>query len=406
MSCRHCGAHLQHVFLDLGAAPPSNAYLSSAQLDREEYCFPLKVFVCETCWLVQLQDYTKANELFTEDYAYFSSTSSGWLSHAKHYCQMIVDRLNINQNSFVVEIASNDGYLLKNFSEHKIDCLGIEPTKSTAEAAKALGIPVLQEFFDMTLANALVGDGRRADLIVGNNVFAHVPDINNFTQGLATLLKPEGTITLEFPHLMQLIDLCQFDTIYHEHFSYLSLSVVQNIFAKAGLRIYDVEALSTHGGSLRVYGCHQGATITEQAAVKNLLNVERKKGLQSLAYYQGFQDKVEKIKKDLRSFLTEKKNNKERVVAYGAAAKGNTLLNYSGITPDLLPVVYDAAESKQGKYLPGSHISIRPPHEMLAAEFDYILILPWNIKHEIDAQLKKQGVRAHSVTAIPCLEIS
>ena len=205
---------------------------------------------------------------------------------------------------------------------------------------------------------------------------------------------------------MQLIDLCQFDTIYHEHFSYLSLSVVQNIFAKAGLRIYDVEALSTHGGSLRVYGCHQGATITEQAAVKNLLNVEREKGLQSLAYYQGFQDKVEKIKKDLRSFLTEKKNNKERVVAYGAAAKGNTLLNYSGITPDLLPVVYDAAESKQGKYLPGSHISIRPPHEMLAAEFDYILILPWNIKHEIDAQLKKQGVRAHSVTAIPCLEIS
>lgn len=406
MSCRHCGAHLQHVFLDLGTAPPSNAYLSSAQLDREEYCFPLKVFVCETCWLVQLQDYTKANELFTEDYAYFSSTSSGWLSHAKHYYQMIVDRLNINQNSFVVEIASNDGYLLKNFSEHKIDCLGIEPTKSTAEAAKALGIPVLQEFFDKTLANALVRDGRRADLIVGNNVFAHVPDINNFTQGLATLLKPEGTITLEFPHLMQLIDLCQFDTIYHEHFSYLSLSVVQNIFAKAGLRIYDVEALSTHGGSLRVYGCHQGATITEQAAVKNLLNVEREKGLQSLAYYQGFQEKVEKIKKDLRSFLTEKKNNKERVVAYGAAAKGNTLLNYSGITPDLLPVVYDAAESKQGKYLPGSHISIRPPHEMLAAEFDYILILPWNIKHEIDAQLKKQGVRAHSVTAIPCLEIS
>lgn len=405
MSCRHCGQALNHVFVDLGFAPPSNAYLTKQQLDQAEMSFPLKVYVCTQCWLVQTKDYTHANELFTDSYAYFSSTSSGWLTHAKQYFEMIVEKLDIDQNSFVIEIASNDGYLLKNFTENNIPCLGIEPTNSTAQAAIKAGIPVLQEFFGERLADQLTAQGKKTDLIIANNVLAHVPDINDFTQGIQKLLKPEGTVTFEFPHLMQLIDFCQFDTIYHEHFSYLSLCTVQRVFKKAGLRVYHIEELPTHGGSLRVYVCHQEAHIKTDKSVECLRLEELKKGMESISYYEGFHSKVEKIKNDLLLFLIEKKNNKELVVAYGAAAKGNTLLNYAGIKSDLLPVVYDAAESKQGKYLPGSHIEIQPPESMLNESIDYVLILPWNIKNEVKIQIEKKALKLKFVTAIPFLSI-
>tara|TARA_R110002072_G_scaffold298816_1_gene473246 strand:+ start:605 stop:1825 length:1221 start_codon:yes stop_codon:yes gene_type:complete len=405
MNCRHCGEELGHVFLDLGFTPPSNAYLTDKQLSELEVYIPLKVLVCDVCWLVQTKDYSQANELFTESYAYFSSTSSSWLKHAENYYKMITEKLQLDIKSLVVEIASNDGYLLKNFLNHKINCLGIEPTKSTADAARNIGIPVLQKFFNEELACELAEQGKQADLIIGNNVYAHVPDINDFTRGLRQLLKPEGTITLEFPHVMRLIDLCQFDTVYHEHFSYLSLTTVNTIFSRFDLRIYNVEKLTTHGGSLRIFACHKNASIVTQESVVKLMISEQEKGIKSLAYYQGLRKKVERIKNDLLLFLIDKKNKNEKIVAYGAAAKGNTLLNYAGIKSDLLPVVYDAAEFKQGKYLPGSHIEIQAPNRMLTSCFDYVLILPWNIKDEIKQQLESSGIEACFVTAIPHLEI-
>ena len=404
MNCRHCFTPLQHTFLDLGFAPPSNAYLSHADLTNPEKYYPLKVKVCTQCWLVQTEDYALTDELFSAEYAYFSSTSTGWLTHAANYTKDMIHRFQLGPDSYVIEIASNDGYLLKNFIAANIPCLGIEPTASTASAAEKLGIPVLREFFGETLGKQLSANHQQADLIAGNNVYAHVPDINDFTRGLKAVLKPNGTITLEFPHLMRLIEHNQFDTIYHEHFSYLSLYSVVRIFKSTGLRIWDVEELPTHGGSLRIYGCHEEDGRANTKAVTTLLAEETERGLQSLHTYQNFQAFADKVKYDLLSFLIEQKRTGKKVAAYGAAAKGNTLLNYAGIKPDLLAFVCDAAKSKQGKYLPGSHIPILPPSDLAASTPDYVLILPWNIATEIKQQnavLAEQGTQF--VTGVPRL---
>jgi SAM-dependent methyltransferase len=406
MKCRHCGAPLTHTFLDLGFAPPSNAYLTEADLSKPEKYYPLKIKVCDQCWLVQTEDYAQADELFSPEYAYFSSTSSGWLAHAKRYTEKMTLELGLNAQSLVIEVASNDGYLLKNFVAAGIPCLGIEPTDSTAAAAEQLGIPVLREFFGEALGQQLTSKGQQADLIAGNNVYAHVPDINDFTRGLKAALKPGGTITLEFPHLMRLIEQAQFDTVYHEHFSYLSLQTVSRIFAAAGLRVWNVEELSTHGGSLRVYGCHQDDPRSTQTAVSSVLQAEVQHGLQDLNTYLKFQPRPDKIKDDLLSFLIEQKRLGKKVAAYGAAAKGNTLLNYAGVKPDLVEFVCDAAQAKQGKFMPGSHIPILHPSEMLNRTVDYVLILPWNIAPEVVQQnvaIKTKGVRF--VTAVPELAV-
>ena len=407
MNCRHCNNTLEHTFLDLGFAPPSNAYVSKDELVQPEKYFPLKVKVCDKCWLVQTEDYAEAGELFNDDYAYFSSTSSGWLSHAKRYVEDIVERLSLDHESHVIEVASNDGYLLKNFVSKGIPCLGIEPTASTAEASEKLGIPVLQEFFGEDLGIRLAARHQKADLILGNNVYAHVPDINDFTKGLKAALKSDGTVTLEFPHLLNLLEHNQFDTVYHEHFSYLSLYTVSQIFEKAGLKVFDVEKLSTHGGSIRVFGCHIEHECSINTAVEDLLSEEKESGLQSLDLYLKFQEKADKVKDDFLLFLLEQKKGGHKVAAYGAAAKGNTLLNYAGVKPDLLSFVCDAALAKQRKYMPGSHIPILPPEELFVNKLDYIVILPWNIAAEVKEQntaLVAQGVKF--VTAVPELKIT
>ena len=406
MNCRHCNTPLTHTFLDLGHAPPSNAYLTPEDLNHPETCYPLRVKICDHCWLVQTEDYADADKLFSSDYAYFSSTSSGWLAHAKDYADRMVKELELSDQSCVIEVASNDGYLLKNFVAAGIPCLGVEPTDSTAAAAEQLGIPVLREFFGEALGKRLATEGKQADLIVGNNVYAHVPDINDFTLGLKAALKLGGTITLEFPHLMQLITQCQFDTVYHEHFSYLSLHTVNRIFSSCGLRIWNVEELPTHGGSLRIYGCHVDDIRETQTSVTNLLQEETVRGLQILQTYQDFQHRADKIKDDLLTFLIDQKRNGKKVVAYGAAAKGNTLLNYAGVKPDLVPFVCDAAGSKQGKFMPGSHIPILEPSALADYQPDYVLILPWNIAAEVrqqNAVLRENGVRF--VTAVPELRV-
>ena len=406
MNCRHCATPLAHTFLDLGFAPPSNAYLSQADLSKPEKYYPLKVKICTHCWLAQTEDYTQADELFSSDYAYFSSTSSGWLAHAASYAQVMIQRLQLTANSYVIEIASNDGYLLKNFVAAGIPCLGIEPTASTAAAAERLGIPVLREFFGEALGKQLTAKQQQADLIAGNNVYAHVPDINDFTRGLKAALKPGGTITLEFPHLLRLIEHTQFDTVYHEHFSYLSLNTVERIFKAAGLRIWEVEQLPTHGSSLRIFGCHAEDCRASSPAVAALLAEEAQRGLQTLATYQNFQAHADKVKDDLLSFLIEQKRAGKKIAAYGAAAKGNTLLNFAGIKPDLLPFVCDAAPSKQGSYLPGSHIPILPPAALIERRPDFVLILPWNIAAEIRQQngfILEWGGKF--VTAVPSLRV-
>lgn len=407
MNCRHCARSLRHVFLDLGTAPPSNRYLSAADLAQPEVYYPLKLFVCPHCWLVQTEDYNAADELFDAEYAYFSSTSRTWLDHAAAYSRMIIARLGLGQRSRVLEIASNDGYLLKNFVAAGVPCLGIEPTSGTAAAAEAIGIPVLREFFSEALGRRLAGAGEQADLIVGNNVYAHVPDINDFTRGLKTALKSGGTVTLEFPHLMRLIQHSQFDTVYHEHYSYLSFRAACNIFAAAGLRVYDVEELPTHGGSLRLYGCHAEDPRGEADAVALLLQEEARQGLLELATYVGFQRKAERVKDDFVAFLIEQKRAGKTVAAYGAAAKGSTLLNFGGVRPDLLPFVCDAAVSKQGKCMPGSRIPILPPGVLSDRRPDFLVILPWNIAAEVrkqNASLAALGTRF--VTAVPRLEIT
>ena len=406
MKCRYCSEPLTNSFLDLGFAPLSNAYLTEANLFKPEKYYPLKIKVCDQCWLVQTEDFAQVDQLFSSEYAYFSSTSSSWLTHAKQYVEKITSELNLNAQSLIIEVASNDGYLLKNFVDTGIPCLGIEPTDSTAAVAEQLGIPVMREFFGETLGKKLAKKNQQADLIVGNNVYAHVPDINDFTRGLKATLKSSGTITLEFPHLMRLIEQAQFDTVYHEHFSYLSLLTVSQIFSSAGLRIFNVEELSTHGGSLRVYGCHQDDPRLTQTAVNDMLQKEISYGLQDLNTYLSFQSRADKIKDNLLSFLIEQKRAGKKVAAYGAAAKGNTLLNYAGVKPDLIEFVCDAAQAKQGKFMPGSHIPILHPSEMLNRQFDFVLILPWNIADEVikqNSQLVSRGKQF--VIAIPLLKI-
>jgi SAM-dependent methyltransferase len=407
VKCRHCDSPLEHTFLDLGFAPPSNAYLTDADLARPEKYYPLKIKVCAQCWLVQTEDYTQADELFSSDYAYFSSTSTGWVAHAARYAEKMTRQLELTKDSLVIEVASNDGYLLKNFVAAGIPCLGIEPTASTAAAAEKLGIPVMREFFGEQLGKQLAATGKQADLIAGNNVYAHVPDINDFTRGLKAALKHGGTITLEFPHFMQLLENTQFDTVYHEHFSYLSLYTVDRIFKAAGLRVWDIEELPTHGGSLRVYGCHAEDGRETTPVVSEMLAEEAQRGLKTLATYQNFQVKANRVKDDLLAFLIEQKRTGKKVAAYGAAAKGNTLLNYAGVKPDLLPFVCDAAAAKQGKFMPGSHIPILAPAALDDQLPDYLVILPWNIAAEVkqqNARLAELGTKF--VTAVPKLEIA
>ncbi len=407
MKCRHCGSPLENTFLDLGYAPPSNAYLSEADLGKPELYYPLKIMVCTTCWLVQTEDYAEAEDLFSPEYAYFSSTSSSWLAHAKAYAAAMTERLGLGAESLVIEVASNDGYLLRNFVESGIPCLGIEPTDSTADAAEALGIPVMREFFGASLGRQLAGDGKQADLVAGKNVYAHVPDINDFTAGLKAVLKANGTVTLEFPHLMRLLEHTQFDTVYHEHFSYLSLNTVSRIFEHAGLRVFDVEELPTHGGSLRVFACHDDDPRATAGSVTNLIKEEASRGMQTLSTYVDFQGRADQVKNALLDFLLEQKRKGKTVLAYGAAAKGNTMLNYAGIKPDLLPLVFDAAPTKQGKFMPGSHIPIVSPADLDRHKPDFLLILPWNIAEEVkqqNAALGASGTRF--VTALPELVVS
>ena len=406
MMCRHCHASLEHTFVDLGHAPPSNAYLKPENLQSTEAHYPLRVKICTECWLLQTEDYTNADTLFDADYAYFSSTSPSWLKHASNYVNQIVDRLKLASSSLVIEVASNDGYLLKNFVAANINCLGIEPTLSTASVAQQAGIPVINKFFGEALGRQLAAEGKQADLLIGNNVFAHVPDINDFARGLKAALKPNGTITLEFPHLMRLLDGKQFDTIYHEHFSYLSLFTTERIFKRAGLKVWDVDELSTHGGSIRVYGCHAEDRREISDDVQHLLSQESERSMQTLLPYAGFQEHVERIRDDFKEFLCEQRESGKKVAAYGAAAKGNTLLNFAEVTTELLPAVYDASPAKQGQLLPGSHIPVKHPDILWAEQPDFLLILPWNLAREISDQydfLRKCGTKF--VTAIPDLRI-
>ncbi len=404
MKCRHCEKELHYTFLDLGFAPPSNSYLSKADLIKPETYYPLRVKVCDECWLVQTEDYAKADELFDSKYAYFSSTSASWLDHAALYSRKIIDRLKLSSESLVIEVASNDGYLLKNFLLAGIPCLGVEPTASTADASAKIGVEVIREFFSEDLAKALQHKSK-ADLIIGNNVYAHVPDLNDFTRGLKLLLKDDGVVTLEFPHLMQLLKKTQFDTIYHEHFSYLSLYTVNRIFKKFGLRVFDVEQLPTHGGSLRIYGCHDQSARANHSAVSELLEQEFNYGLQSLNVYEDFQSKVDLIKNNLLEFLINQKKAGKSVAAYGAAAKGNTLLNYSGIKLDLIDYVCDAAVAKQEHFMPGSHIPIKHPSYLEENKVDFILILPWNISSEIKQQLSFLDSTSKFVISVPDIKI-
>lgn len=406
MKCRNCRSSLKFTLIDLGYSPPSNAYLKETGLNQLEVHYPLKVLVCTECWLVQTEDYTNADLLFNSEYAYFSSTSSIWTLHAKQFCETVSKELQLNCSSFVIEIASNDGYLLKNFIAAGIPCLGIEPTESTALVAEALGVPVLREFFGEQIGKRLALAGKLADLIIGNNVYAHVPDINDFTCGLKTVLKPGGTITLEFPHVLKLIEDCQFDTIYHEHFSYLSLRTVKRLFEKSGLRIWRVDKLTTHGGSLRVYGCHDDDSRETQPSVGEVLQLEKDHDLEVIGTYMDFQERATKIKDDLILFLIQQKRAGKKVVGYGAAAKGNTLLNYAGVKSDLLPCICDSAVAKQGKFTPGGHIPIISPNHLSRLRPDYLLVLPWNIVGEVKAELsflKETGTRF--VTAVPELTV-
>jgi len=407
MQCRFCKNNIEKVFIDLINAPASNSYLTLEQLNEPEKYYPLKIYVCENCFLVQVDEYKKSDDIFDSNYAYFSSVSSSWLAHAKNYVEMIIAKLKLNSNSQVIEIASNDGYLLQYFKEKNIPNLGIEPTKSTADAAIAKGIIVRIEFFGKELAKELISTNKSADLILGNNVVAHVPDINDFVGGLALALKDTGTITLEFPHLCQLIENNQFDTIYHEHFSYFSFTTLRAIFAKHNLDMYDVEELLTHGGSLRIYAKHcANKSIAISQNVDLMLKKEDRIGVNNQFYYEDFIEKVMKVKLNLLNFLVDAKYSNKKVAAYGAAAKGNTLLNYCGIKSDLIEFVVDLAASKQNKFMPGSHLPIIKEDEIRIFKPDYILILPWNIKEEIEKQLnyvKEWGCKF--VVAIPELEV-
>lgn len=407
MKCRHCQNELTLPLIDLGAAPPSNAYLTKQTLHAPEKHFPLRVLVCTHCWLVQTEDYAGADELFSADYAYFSSFSTTWLKHAEQYVADMVQRFTLNANSHIVEVAANDGYLLQYAKARGIPCLGIEPTTSTADAARAKGIEIVEEFFGIQLAKKLVAQGKQADLTAANNVLAHVPDINDFVGGFTVLLKSAGVATFEFPHLLRLVSENQFDTIYHEHYSYLSLIAVKRIFEHNGLSVFDVEELPTHGGSLRVYAQRTDSGIHEiNANVANMLQREVRAGMTAPTFYAGFQTKADRVKNDFLSFLIEAKRTGKTVAGYGAAAKGNTLLNYAGIRPDLLPYVVDRNPAKQNKFLPGCRIPIADEARLKQARPDYVVILPWNLREEVMGQLayiREWG--GQFVVAVPSLKV-
>lgn len=407
MKCRHCSAELTLPLIDLGSAPPSNAYLTATTLLAPERWFPLRVLVCTECWLAQTEDYNGADELFSADYAYFSSFSSSWLAHAERYVVDMTFRLGLNATSYVVEVAANDGYLLQYVKALGIQCLGIEPTAGTAAAARDRGIDIVQEFFGARLASILATQGKSADLIVANNVLAHVPDINDFVTGFANLLKPQGVATFEFPYLFKLVHENQFDTIYHEHFSYLSLTVVQRIFSRNGLSVFDVDQLPTHGGSLRIYAQRSDTGRRKvEISVGDLSTQERVAEMESRSFYANFQARADCIKNDLLSFLIEAKRAGKTVAAYGAAAKGNTLINYAGVRSDLICMVSDLSPAKQGKYLPGSRIPILAEGSLRELRPEFVVILPWNLRQEVMEQLdyiREWGGRF--VTAVPSLTV-
>jgi SAM-dependent methyltransferase len=403
--CRLCANPLRDVVVDLGASPLSNSYISPDNLMSMEPYFPLKAYFCKQCGLVQLEEFASPEDIFSQ-YDYFSSFSETWLRHARQYVEHMTERFSLNKNSQVVEIASNDGYLLQYFIERGIPSLGIEPAGNVAEAARAKGVPTENLFFGLETAKALKKRGFAADVALGNNVLAHVPDINDFAAGFAALLKPDGVMTVEFPHLLNLIRETQFDTIYHEHFSYLSLYTVRRILAKHGLRVFDVQELPTHGGSLRVFACLSASERSVSPAVDALLERESAARLDDIEGYMSFAPAAEEVKNSLLLFLIEAKRQSRKVAGYGAAAKGNTLLNYAGVRPDLVAVVADKNPGKQGKYLPGSRIPVVSPEEMLAGKPDYVLILPWNIREEIMEQLA--GIREWGgkfITAVPSLKV-
>ena len=385
--CRFCATPLQHTFVDLGMSPLSNAYLFPEQSNRMEPFYPLHAFVCDTCFLVQLEEFETPEQIFG-DYAYFSSYSDQWLDHARAYAQTMVARLELDGGSRVIEIASNDGYLLQYFKEQNIPVLGIEPAANVAAVATGKGIPTMVKFFGANTAIELAGENSRADLLIGNNVLAHVPDLNDFVAGLKQLLKPAGIVTMEFPHLLRLMAENQFDTIYHEHFSYFSFLTVEKIFARHGLVLFDVDELPTHGGSLRIYAIHaENKTKPVAASVTRLKQREREAGLERLETYAGFAEQVRETKRQLLEFLIGAKRAGKTVAGYGAPAKGNTLLNYCGIRSDFIDYTVDRSPHKQGKLLPGTHIPVHHPDKIRETRPDYLLILPWNIREEVMEQM-------------------
>jgi len=408
MKCRHCHAELSLPFIDLATAPPSNAYLHADQLNAPEKWYPLRVFTCTQCWLVQTDDYAHHADLFSSEYAYFSSFSSSWLAHSQRYVRDMVQRFALDRSAHVIEVAANDGYLLQYVRDAGIPCLGIEPTASTAKAAREKGIEIVEEFFGVALAEQLVAAGKSADLTAANNVLAHVPNINDFVAGFAAVLKPQGVATFEFPHLLRLVSECQFDTIYHEHFSYLSLTSVCRMFEANGLRVFDVEQLETHGGSLRVFAqrLDTGRRPVEPA-VSRVLALEDSAGVATSGYYAGFQQRADDVRDGLMSFLIEARRAGKRTGAYGAAAKGNTLLNYAGVRAGLLPWVVDRNPAKQGLFMPGSRIPIVDEAHLKREQPDYVLILPWNLKAEVMDQLayiREWGGRF--AWAVPGIEVA
>ena len=406
-NCRFCGTKLNHVFADLGSTPIANDYIKPENLHTMEPFYPLEVYVCDSCFLVQLPEHQSAENIFAKDYTYFSSYSDSWLKHASDYVDMMVERFGFNQDSKVVELASNDGYLLQYFKQKGVPILGIEPAANVAEVAEKNGIPSVVKFFGVQTANELVGDGIQADLVLGNNVLAHVPDINDFVSGMKIVLKEQGVITMEFPHLLRLMELNQFDTIYHEHFSYISFTTVVKIFAHHGLTIFDVEEFSTHGGSLRIFAKHQqdeSKPISDR--VTSLRNREAEKGFATVEHYLSYQAQIDETKRNLLKFLIDAKEHGKSVVGYGAPAKGNTLLNYCGVGTDFIQYTVDRSPAKKGSYLPGTRIPIYDPEKISETRPDYILILPWNLRDEITKQMADvQSWGCKFVVPIPSVEV-
>ena len=403
--CRFCRAELIETFVDLGASPLSNAYRKAEDLEKAEPFYPLHAYVCSRCLLVQLQEFESPQEIFG-DYAYFSSYSQTWLDHCQAYTRAVTARFAFAPGASIVELASNDGYLLQYFRDEGFDVLGVEPAANVAEVAIKKGIPTEVMFFGSASARDLVARGRTADLLIGNNVLAHVPDLNDFVTGMRIILADDGVITMEFPHLLRLIERNQFDTIYHEHFSYFSFLAAEKVFAAHGLRLFDVEELATHGGSIRIYGCHAGSDRADEARVGQMRALEADAGLDRIETYRGFDLKVQAVKRDLLAFLIEAKRAGKTVVGYGAPAKGNTLLNYCGIRRDLLDFTVDRSPHKQGLFLPGTHIPIHAPERIMECRPDYVLILPWNIKDEIMDQMAAiRDWGGRFVVPIPTLEV-